>query len=66
MAMPKTKTNRSHAGNRRASYYRKGVVPTVTTCQTCGAPKRSHRVCAECGSYTNGKGETLRVFTVED
>lgn len=66
MAMPKTKTNRSHAGNRRASYYRKGNVPTVTNCQSCGAPKRAHRICVECGSYTNGRKQTLQVFEVED
>lgn len=66
MAMPKTKTNRSRAANRRATYYRKGAVPTVTNCQTCGSPKRAHRVCSDCGSYTNGRGQTIQVFESED
>lgn len=66
MAMPKTKMNRTTARKRRAVYYKKGAVPTVTTCQSCGAPKRSHRICTECGSYTNGKGETLKVLEAED
>ena len=26
----------------------------LTTCEACGAPKRPHRVCLNCGDY-NGK-----------
>lgn len=64
MAMPKTKTNRSRQRNRRATYYRKGATPTVTTCPACGASKRAHRACLDpdCGIYVNAKGEHINVF----
>jgi large subunit ribosomal protein L32 len=66
MAMPKTKINRARARDRRASYYRKAPTFQATACKTCGAQKRAHRVCLECGTYTNAKGQTLQVLETED
>ena len=64
MAMPKTKMNRSRARKRRATYYRKGNVATLSTCPACGATKRAHRACLDedCGIYVNAKGEQINVF----
>lgn len=66
MAMPKTKINRTRGRNRRAHYYRSKPSFQTTSCQICGATKRAHRVCLECGNYTNGKGDHIQVLEVED
>lgn len=66
MAMPKTKINRTRGANRRAHYYRRKPSFQTTTCGICGELKRAHRVCMECGTYQNGKGENLQVLEVDE
>lgn len=66
MAMPKTKINRTRARNRRATYYRKLQTPTVSTCQSCGAPKEAHKLCMDCGTFINAKGQSIQIFEAED
>lgn len=40
---------RSHTGNRRSHHALTAAVSSQ--CPKCGAPKMSHRVCAQCGTY---------------
>lgn len=49
MAVPKKKMSRSRTRQRKAAW--KVEAPSTNRCPQCGAPKLSHRVCAECGSY---------------
>ncbi|MDE0116305.1 MAG: 50S ribosomal protein L32 [bacterium] len=50
MAVPKKKTSKAKGRSRRASAWRLAA-PAQSTCPRCGAPKRPHRVCRECGWY---------------
>lgn len=52
MAVPKKKTSKAKKNMRRSHHALKGTA--LATCEKCGAPKRQHRVCLECGDY-NGK-----------
>ncbi|MBZ4683022.1 MAG: large subunit ribosomal protein [Fusobacteriaceae bacterium] len=52
MAVPKKKTSKAKKNMRRSHHAIKAS--SLSTCDHCGAPKRPHRVCLECGSY-NGK-----------
>lgn len=52
MAVPKKKTSKAKKNMRRSHHALAGVV--LATCDKCGAPKRQHRICVECGDY-NGK-----------
>ena len=46
MAVPKRKTSKARRDKRRAQH---GLgAPRVSTCENCGAPKQSHRVCPTC------------------
>jgi large subunit ribosomal protein L32 len=36
---------------------------SVTACDHCGAPKRSHRICPECGYY---KGRAYRTTVTSE
>jgi large subunit ribosomal protein L32 len=49
MAHPKRKTSKSTKNERRSHLALKPV--EVGVCPSCGAPKRSHRVCSSCGFY---------------
>lgn len=49
MAVPKKKMSRSRTRQRKAAW--KVEAPQTNRCPQCGAPKLSHRVCPECGSY---------------
>jgi len=49
VAVPKKKMSRSRTRRRKAEW--KITRPNVSSCPQCGAPKRSHRACAECGAY---------------
>jgi large subunit ribosomal protein L32 len=54
MAVPKKKTSRTRRDQRRAHHALAG--PSLVVCPNCGSPRRSHRVCPECGFY---KGRTV-------
>lgn len=49
MAVPKKRTSKQRKRKRRTHY--KAEMPSLVACKTCGAMKRPHRVCGECGTY---------------
>jgi large subunit ribosomal protein L32 len=49
MAHPKHKISKTRRDKRRTHI--KAVVPTLASCQNCGATTQYHRVCPECGHY---------------
>lgn len=50
MAVPKKRKSKSKTRSRRAAN-NKLEVTGFQDCPQCGAPKRPHRVCTECGMY---------------
>jgi large subunit ribosomal protein L32 len=50
MAVPKKKTSKSKSRSRRASAWQLAA-PARSQCPRCGATKRPHRVCMNCGHY---------------
>ena len=52
MAVPKKKTSKAKKNMRRSHHALTAL--SLSTCSKCGAPKRQHRLCLECGDY-NGK-----------
>ena len=58
MAVPKRKTSKARRDKRRAQH---GIsAPRVATCENCGAPKQSHRVCPTCKTYRGREVSPLR------
>lgn len=60
MAVPKRKTSKRKKRTRNT--HKKAPAIYIQSCPKCGAMKRSHRVCAECGFYggeqrVSAKGE---------
>ncbi len=53
MAVPKTKKSKMRVRMRKAHI--KADVAQVSACPNCGAPKRAHRACMECGFYKGRK-----------
>lgn len=49
MAVPKQRQSRSRTYKRRSQH--KLSAPSLAVCPRCGAPRRPHRVCTECGTY---------------
>jgi large subunit ribosomal protein L32 len=49
MATPKKQTSHARKGWRRSHWHL--TAPNRTKCPHCGAPRRPHRVCRECGHY---------------
>ena len=49
MAVPKRKTSKARKAKRRTHF--KLEVPGLSACPSCGALRKSHHVCPECGSY---------------
>jgi large subunit ribosomal protein L32 len=49
MAVPKQRQSHSRTAKRRAQH--KITPPASSACPQCGAPRISHRVCANCGTY---------------
>lgn len=53
MAVPKRRVSKTRRDKRRSSVW-KLEAPALEKCSNCGALKRSHRLCGECGYY-NGR-----------
>ncbi|MFL5868669.1 MAG: 50S ribosomal protein L32 [Thermoleophilaceae bacterium] len=49
MAVPKQRQSHSRTNKRRSQH--KVGAPALEECPRCHAPKRPHRVCANCGTY---------------
>jgi large subunit ribosomal protein L32 len=49
MAVPKQRQSHSRTNKRRSQH--KIDAPALRACPRCGAPRRPHRVCKECGTY---------------
>jgi len=50
MAVPKKKQSHARTAQRRARH--KLTAPAVNTCPQCHSPRRPHRVCPVCGTYS--------------
>jgi large subunit ribosomal protein L32 len=50
MAVPKKRKSKARTRARRSVNDRL-TAPTVNACPHCGAPRRPHRACPECGQY---------------
>lgn len=55
--VPKRKTSKCRRDKRRTHY--KAVMPTWTTCSSCGETTRPHHICKKCGNYD--KREVIEV-----
>ena len=53
MAVPKRRVSKARRDSRRSSVWKLSA-PALEKCSNCGAWKKSHRVCPECGYY-NGR-----------
>ncbi|MDR1927798.1 MAG: 50S ribosomal protein L32 [Oscillospiraceae bacterium] len=53
MAVPKRRVSHARRDKRRSSVW-KLELPAIEKCGSCGAFKRTHRLCPECGKY-NGR-----------
>ncbi|NLO45850.1 MAG: 50S ribosomal protein L32 [Clostridiales bacterium] len=53
MAVPKRRVSKTKRDKRRSSVWKLDA-PSLAKCSQCGAYRRSHRVCPECGYY-NGR-----------
>jgi large subunit ribosomal protein L32 len=49
MAVPKQRQSHSRTNKRRSQH--KIEAPGLRHCPRCGAPRRPHRVCPNCGTY---------------
>ncbi len=56
MAVPKKKQSHARTAQRRAQH--KLTAPTVNLCPQCHSPRRPHRVCPTCGTYSGRVVET--------
>ena len=50
MAVPKQRQSHARTQKRRSQH--KAAEPRLHECPRCHAPKRPHRVCPECGTYS--------------
>jgi large subunit ribosomal protein L32 len=49
MAVPKQRQSHSRTNKRRSTH--KVGVPHLSPCPNCAEPRRTHRVCPNCGHY---------------
>lgn len=50
MAVPKRRISKTRRDKRRSNVW-KLEAPTLVNCEKCGAYKRPHRLCPNCGFY---------------
>ena len=50
MAVPKRRVSKARRDKRRSNVWKMSA-PQLEKCSNCGAYKRSHRLCPECGYY---------------
>ena len=53
MAVQQRRNSKTRTAKRRTHY--KLTAPALVKCPQCGALKRQHRLCAECGFYNGVK-----------
>lgn len=58
MAVPKRKKSKMRVRQRKGNI--KAEVAQVSSCPNCGAAKRAHRVCPECGYYNGRQVITIK------
>ena len=58
MAVPKKKKSKMRVRMRKGQV--KADVAQVSACPNCGAPRRAHRVCTECGFYNGRQVVTVK------
>jgi large subunit ribosomal protein L32 len=64
MAVPKQRQSHARTNKRRSQH--KIVPPSLSTCSKCGAPRRPHRACGECGAYGDRQVFVPTVETGDD
>ena len=63
MAVPKQRQSHARTHKRRSQH--KIDAPALRGCPRCGAPRRPHRVCPECGTYA-GREVVVRAPVADD
>ena len=63
MAVPKGKVSRARRDKRRSSHW-KLTPPVLILCPKCGAPRRPHTMCPECGTYNSRPVKAAEETTV--
>lgn len=58
MAVPKYRPSSQRQGRRRGTH--KTKLPDVTKCQFCGAQKRPHFACPNCGKLAKGQKQKAK------
>ncbi len=65
MAVPKGKKSKAKRDSRRANHDRISL-PHISICNHCGADVLHHRVCAECGWYSDRVAVEIKAQEEED
>jgi large subunit ribosomal protein L32 len=58
MAVPKRRTSKRK--KRARNTHKKAAPIVIQACPKCGAPRRPHRVCGECGYYAGRQAVAAR------
>ena len=59
MAHPKRRHSTTRTNKRRANDFLEAT--SLSKCSNCGAQKKPHRVCSECGFYSGRQVVTVKV-----